>query len=549
MPPGRPGAGWGMRRDSFLRGAFILMVGSMISRVLGAVYRFILPWLMGGGDAGAYGMALFGLPYSIYSIALVLSTMGIPLAVSKLVSEAEARGSMAEARRVFRLSIYLLMSLGAVFTAALYAVSPYFVERVWQNPDAYYSMIALAPAVFFVAVMSAFRGWFQGLQSMTPHATSQVVEQVVRVLTMFLLVGVLVPYGLEYAAAGATFGATTGAVAGVIYLFWAYRRSRRHHEDEAAEPAAEGAAAAGTSQVVRRILAFAIPISISGLVLPMMRFVDAAVVPYRLIQSGYAAVAATTAYGYLESYSMPFVNVPGIFSTAIAISLVPSISYSLTRRDTASIREKTFAGLRIAALVGVPSAVGLFVLSDEIPTFFWRAPEAGPVLASIAFVALLLALQQVSSAVLQGLGAPALPMYNLFAGAIVKLILTWTLTGVAALGVRGAGWATVAGFGVAVALNLLSLRGKLGKFSVVALLWQSAVASLLMGVAVRLLVGPLTSALGLAGAVIGGVAVGGLVYTVVILLVGGIRSSDLHMIPRVGAPAARILKRCHLLRD
>ncbi len=539
-----------MRRDSFLRGAFILMIGSLVSRVLGAVYRFILPWLMGGGDAGAYGMALFGLPYSIYSIALVLSTMGIPLAVSKLVSEAEARGSLSEARRVFRVSIFLLMGLGALFSFALYAVSPYFVHQVWQNPDAYYSMVALAPAVFFVAIMSAFRGWFQGLQSMTPHAGSQVVEQLVRVVTMFVLVSLLVPYGLEYAAAGATFGATTGALAGVIYLAWVYFRHRDYREIAVRKDAVPDAGTSeGNVQLIRRLLAFAIPISIGGLVLPLMRLVDAAVVPYRLIQTGYEAVAATTAYGYLESYSMPFINVPAIFSTAVAISLVPSVSASLARGDMPSIREKSFAGLRIAALVGIPSAVGLWVLSDEIPTFFWQAPEAGPVLASIALVALLLTLQQVSSAVLQGLGLPTLPMYNLFAGAVAKLVLTWGLTGIPALGVRGAGWATVAAFGIAVTLNLIALGRQVGTFSVVGLFWQSAVASAFMAAGVRLSVPPLNAAFGLSGGVLGGVAIGASIYVVAILVVGGVRSSDLRMIPRIGDRMAQYLKKLRLLKD
>ncbi|MFP4200324.1 MAG: oligosaccharide flippase family protein [Clostridia bacterium] len=542
--------GWDMRRDSFLRGAFILMVGSLISRVLGAVYRFVLPWLMGGGDAGAYGMALFGLPYSIYSIALVLSTMGIPLAVSKLVSEAEARGSLEEARRVFRISVFLLMGLGAFFSLILFAVSPYFSREVWQNPDAYYSMIALSPAVFFVALMSAFRGWFQGLQSMTPHATSQVVEQVVRVMTMFTLVSVLVPYGLKYAAAGATFGATTGALFGTMYLIWVYYRDRasRPSEVDAGGDSGPESESLDTVRLVKRLLTFAIPISISGLILPLMRVVDAAVVPTRLIQSGYNAVAATTAYGYLESYSMPFINVPAIFSTAVAISLVPSISASMTRSDLPAVREKTFAGLRIAALVGMPSAVGLWVLADEIPTFFWQSPEAGPVLASISLVGLLLTVQQVSSAALQGMGLPALPMYNLFAGAMVKLGLTWVLTAMPTLGVRGAGWATVVGFAVAVSLNLYSVGGNTGRFSVVGLFWQSAAAAILMGLAVTFALDPLTGRLGLGGAVVGGVALGVLVYGVAILLFGGIRSGDLQMIPRVGDRLAELLRKCHLLR-
>lgn len=537
----------GMRRDSFLRGAFILLIGSLVSRLLGAVYRFVLPWLMGGGDQGAYGMALFGMPYSIYSIALVLSTMGIPLAISKLVSEASAVGSVRQVRRVFFVSLGLLAVMGAVVSTILYYVSPFFAHHVWKNPDAYYSMVALAPAVFFVSVMSAFRGLFQGLQTMTPHAVSQIVEQIFRVVTMFVLVVILVPQGLKFAAAGATFGATGGALVGLLYLVWVYLRHRRDLWRFEGGDTLE--VKTTTTDMIREILIFAVPISISGIIMPLMRFVDAAVVPSRLMATGYSVVTATTSYGYLESYSMPLVNVPAVFTTAIAISLVPSISSSLARGDHGGIREKALASLRLASLIGVPAATGLFILSTEIPSFFWRAPEAGPVLAAVSGVAVFLTLQQVTSAALQGMGHPILPMRNLMVGAVAKFGLTWILAGVPVLGAAGAGLATVAGFLLAASLNLLSLMNRIGRFSVAAFLWRAAVASAVMGAAVRFTADALRVRWGLAAAVPGSVVVGVAVYGVIILLLGGIRSADLEMIPRIGSRLADGLRALRLLRE
>ncbi len=537
----------GMRRDSFLRGAFILLIGSLASRLLGAVYRFILPWLMGGGDQGAYGMALFGMPYSIYSIALVISTMGIPLAISKLVSEATAVGSVRQVRRVFFVSLGLLAAMGAVVSAILYYLSPFLANQVWQNPDAYYSMVALAPAVFFVAIMSAFRGLFQGLQAMTPHAISQIVEQIFRVITMFVMVILLVPRGLKFAAAGATFGATVGAFVGVLYLVWVYMRHRNELWRFEGRDTLE--VKTSTTDMIRDILIFAVPISISGIIMPLMRFVDAAVVPSRLMASGYSVITATTSYGYLESYSMPLVNVPAVFSAAIAISLVPSISSSLARGDHRGIREKALASLRLASLIGVPSATGLFILSTEIPSFFWRAPEAGPVLAAVSGVAVFLTLQQVTSAALQGMGHPILPMRNLMVGAVVKFVLTWVLVGIPVLGASGAGLATVAGFLIAASLNLLSLMNRIGRFSVTALLWRATVASAVMGAGVRFTSSALGVRVGLPFAVMGSVVVGVVLYGVLILLLGGIRSSDLEMIPRIGSRVANVLRALRLLRD
>ncbi len=535
-----------MRRDSFLRGAFILLLGSLASRVLGAVYRFILPWLMGGGDEGAYGMALFGMPYSIYSIALVLSTMGVPLAISKLVSEARTRNSPGEVRQVFFVSLILLAATGAIVSTALYLLAPYLAHNVWQNPDAYFSMVALAPAVFFVSVMSAFRGLFQGLQTMTPHAISQIVEQIVRVGTMFILVTLLVPYGLEYAAAGATFGATTGAVVGVFYLFvvyWVYRRMMWAGERET-----DSGQRIGTGQLVREIIGFAIPISVSGIILPLMRFVDAAVVPSRLIASGYSETAATTAYGYLEAYSWPLVNVPAIFTTAMVISLVPSISSSLASGDRQGIRDKALSSLRLGALVGVPAATGLYVLATEIPDFFWGSPEAGPVLAALSGVAIFMTLQQISSASLQGLGYPIIPMRNLVVGASVKFVLTWFLTSVPTMAAAGAGIASVVGFLLAAALNLASLGRYIGSFSIVSFLWRPALASAVMGVAVRIIAVTVDAHYGTGVAVMGAVTAGVFAYFLLVLLIGGVQFSDVAMIPRVGPRVASFLRNVGLVR-
>lgn len=535
-----------MRRDSFLRGAFILLIGSLVSRLLGAVYRFVLPWLMGGGDEGAYGMALFGMPYSIYSIALVLSTMGIPLAISKLVSEASARGSGRQVRQVFFIALFLLAAMGAIVSVGLYYLSPYLAENIWRNPDAYYSMVALAPAVFFVSLMSAFRGLFQGLQTMTPHAASQIIEQIFRVLTMFVLVSLLVPFGLQYAAAGATFGATVGAIVGVVYLFIVYLRHRRQLWPGADQGTPVSAAATGA--MIREILIFAVPISISGIIMPLMRFVDAAVVPSRLIATGYSVVRATTEYGYLESYSMPLVNVPAIFTTAMAISLVPSISSSLARGDHDDIRSKVVASLRLSAMIGIPSAVGLFVFAREIPALFWAAPEAGPVLAAVSGVAVFLTLQQVTSAALQGLGYPILPMRNLMVGAVVKLVLTWLLTAVPILGAAGAGLASVVGFLLASAMNLLSLMNRIGRFSITSFLWRPAAAAAVMGGLVRVSLGVLQARVGFSIGVLASILFGVLIYGVIILILGGLQAADLRMIPRVGEKLADRLSGLGLLR-
>src|SRR5579875_3788342 len=201
-----------MRRASFLRGALILVAGSLASRGLGAVYRFILPSLMGGGEQAAYGMGLFGMAYPIYTGILDLSAVGVPLAISKRVAENVARGQHGAATRVFRVAFGILAVVGLVFSGLLALVAKPYARYVTLDPNAAISILAIAPAIFFASLEIGYRGFFQGMQHMAPQSVSQVVEQLVRILTMFALAVLLLPHGIEYAAAGASFGAVTGAV-------------------------------------------------------------------------------------------------------------------------------------------------------------------------------------------------------------------------------------------------------------------------------------------------------------------------------------------------
>src|SRR5690606_35633087 len=220
-----PGEGTGLlHKDSLVRGAFILAAGSLLSRGLGAVYRLLLPMLVGGGQQGAYALGLYNYSYRIYSVALVLSTVGLPLAVSRLVSQRLAQDDGAGARRVFTAARGLLAAVGLVITLGLAAVAPGFARTV--DPNALYPILAIAPAVFLVSLMSAYRGLFQGMQVMTPYAVSQVVEQIVRVATILAAAVLLLPWGIPAAMAGASFGAVTGAAAAFVYLWYTIRRHR-----------------------------------------------------------------------------------------------------------------------------------------------------------------------------------------------------------------------------------------------------------------------------------------------------------------------------------
>lgn len=538
-----------MKKDTFLKGALILALGSLASRALGGIYRFILPWIMGGGAVGAEGMGLFNMAYPIYQITLSLSSVGVPLAVSKLVSEKVSQGDGRGALRIFRISLIILAAAGLLLSVLLALGGPLYAQAVIRVPSAALTITALAPAVLFVSLMSAYRGFFQGLQNMTPHAVSQVIEQVVRIATMFFLAAMLIGRGIEFAAAGATFGAVTGAVAGLVFLIYTFARHRaslgelsRLHPDGELE---------SSRDIVVKIAGLAVPISLAAIVLPVMNMVDATLVPLRLQAAGYSTQQATVLYGDLSGYAVPFINLPAVFTSALAVSLVPAIAEAAALRSQGALLARTRAALRITFILTLPAMVGLYLLARQIPDMLWGRPEAGGPLAFMAAVALFLPVQQVSSGVLQGLGRPSIPMRNLLVGAILKLLLTWYLVAVPAWGVNGAALGTVLGFLIASSLNLTAVTSFLGPVVEVGdMVVKPVLAVAVMGVLVKASYGWVLTAVGSnSWATAVAIAIGALAYGIAILAIGGIKRRDLELLPRVGSRVSRLLARFGLLRD
>lgn len=547
---GRREGGILLSGSSFLKGAIILAVGSLISRGLGAVYRFLLPWVMGGGSQAMVGMGLFNYAYPLYIALLGISATGIPSAVAKLVAENQVRGDYEGIRSIFRFSLWILSIVGLALSLVLYLVAPYYAATVVKDPRATLSIQAIAPAIFLVSVMSAFRGYFQGLQNMVPHAVSQVIEQVARIAPMFLLAWLLLPYGIEYSAAGATFGAVTGALGGLVYLAYVYLRSPilTAFSSNVADVKRDNKRRDAFS-TFREIMSLAVPISLVGVILPLMGMIDSVVVPARLHAAGFKTDDATGLYGILTGIAMPFVMAPTLFTAALATSLVPSVAEASAGGDTNMVRRRAEAGTRITILICMPAAAGLLSLAREIPVMFYGIPEAGMPLALLSMGALFLGLQQTSSAILQGMGYPAIPMKTLLAGSVAKLVITWGLTGIAGVNINGAALATTLAFLVAAWLNNLAMESILG----FRIRWgeiggKPLLASVLMFFAVRLLFYFLEDTFGLKLLTLLAIAVGASVYAFALIISGGVTSRDFEMIPFLGRRAASWFQRIHLLR-
>lgn len=537
--------------NKFIRGAFILTMAGIISRMLGPVYRLPLASLLGDEGIGLYQMA-----YPIYTTVLAISMGGIPVAISKLVAEKIAENDHAAAYRVFRIAMCILFVVGLGFSLLLYFSAPYLATNVLSDPRSYYAVIGIAPAIFLVSVMAVLRGFFQGQQDMMPTAISKVVEQIVRVATVFVLAVWLLPRGIEYAAGGATFGAVTGALAGLVVLFYIFWKDR--HKFSKYRNTVNGEDAESTKSIAYRIASLAIPISLGGLILPVMQALDTIIVPSRLQAAGYAMNEATALFGQLTGMAAPLINLPTIFTYALATSLVPAISEAISLRDSASARLRSLTALRITYMITLPAAAGLFFLSEPITIMLYNNPDAAIPLAYMAWGLIFLCLQQTTSGVLQGLGKTSLPVRNLVCGAIVKVIINYTLTGIPAIGIKGAAFGSVVGFYVASGLNFrevrkylemkVSYRELLGKPITAVIAMIGAVWISYAGFMYVLSNFAFSERMAIALTTLASISVGAVVYIAVLLFIGAVSMADLELLSAENSKPVVFLQRIGLLR-
>lgn len=541
-----------MRPRGVVHGAFLITLATLIVRVLGAVYRpvaqrLFAPWDGMSGDAG---LGLAHAPMAAYQIILAFSSVGFNVAISKLVAERLARNDAAGAKRVFRLSFQAMAVLGLVLALLFWFGAD--TMAAWPGwPEAAGGFRAMAPGLFIVSLVAAYRGVFQGFQVMEPNAYSQVIEQVLRVATGIVLVAVLAPVSVARGAAGFNFGDTAGAAAALLYLAWLYR-TRGHSLWEQAQkdkPWRDAVRTEPTWQLLGSIVRVALPIALISAILPLMQYVDSLVVPRRLLAMGMTDESVQQAAVGALGNSLGLVYLPGIFSSALYVALLPAVAASVAAGDPARIRARASAGYRFTALIAIPATIGLFVLAREIYGAFYHG-TGYEVLQVMAFAPFFMMMQQTSSAILQGMGRVGLPVRNLLLGAALKLGLTWVLTANPAFGIRGAAIATVAGFVVPGVLNMLDATRLIrGSFDWIDTLAKPGLAAVGMAVgllALRPSVAGLFASFWLQLGVL--IPLGALLYGLLLIWLGGVTRADIELLPFVGGALARLLARIGLVR-
>lgn len=436
-----------MKKQSLIRGTIILGVAGILSKFLGLFFRWPLQMLIGDEGVGYYQMSF---PLYMFFIA---TASGVPVAISKMVSERKAFNDDEGAILVFRKAMLLMVIMGTGFTAILLIFSRPIIEFLKWDSKSYYSLVAIAFAPMFISIMSAFRGFFQGLQNMNYTAISQIIEQIGRVVVGVGLAYLLLPRGIEYSAGGAALGATAGGVFGGAYLISKYIIVRREFRVKKIRD---------NVNVLSKLLYIAIPVSLGAAVSSIMSLIDSALVPQKLLEAGFTSKEATILYGQLTGKAFILTNVPLTLSSALCSSLVPIIAeaYILNRRF--ELVNKVDLALKISMIIAIPSCLGLFSLAYPILDLIFPGQSGGfKILQYSALAIPFIMIAQTSTSILQGVGQYIIPVINLGIGCIIKIFITLFMVPISHINIYGAIIGSAAGYIAASALNIAVLKKKL----------------------------------------------------------------------------------------
>ncbi|MFC0212558.1 stage V sporulation protein B [Paenibacillus chartarius] len=421
-----------MSKQSFIKGTLILLAAGLVNRLLGFVPRITLPRVI-----GAEGVGLYQIVWPFLIVVLTFITGGIPVAVAKLVAEAEAERNERRIRSILKLALAITCSLSVLFTALCLIGAEWITTRLMTDDRVYYTFLCMIPIIGLIGVSSVFRGYFQGRQNMIPTATSQTAETIVRIIMMLSGAYVLLPYGVEVAAAGAMLGVLAGELAGLLLLLYHYRESVK-----ASAPKVQ--ATIGTSTSVRRLsglrrmLKISVPITGSKLVGATSYLLESIFITQALAVAGISTAMATAQYGALQGMVIPILLLPSALTSSLSVSLIPSLSEAAARKDMDTIHKLLRQSLRLALVSGAPFGVLMYVLADPICVYLYNQPNVGVLLKMMAPVAVFIYFQAPLQAALQALDRPGSALVNTLIGSVIKLGLIALLASKPELGIKGA---------------------------------------------------------------------------------------------------------------
>ena len=526
------------KKQNFMHGAAILTVGVVIMKLLGAIYKVPL-----GNILGDYGYGIFLATYNVYNIFFTLSTAGLPVALSRLIAEADARGQESLKEKTFRAAIVTFAAIGMVFSLIMFFGNQWLATAYLVKPDAALSVRAMAPAILLVCLVSAYRGYCQGNGNMIPTTVDEVLEVLFKVISGLAISAMLVHAGrgLPEASAGAILGVSIGSVISLGYMIvYKHRNYRRMSVGE--EVKDSGLKIAGT------ILKIGIPISLGASIMAILSSLDPGICHSRLAAAGFSEHEAGVLFGVYGKVQTLF-NLPAAFMTPLTIAIVPAVAGAIAKGNRREAEKTSEDAMRMASVISMPMGVGLAVLAFPIVNVLYpNSHSAGPGLLRIMGVAsFFVCIVLMENAILQASGKERLPMIALITGSLVKIAVNWVIIAIPSINIYGAPVGTLIGYFCMAALDYIFIRRALNQNpNLLKAFGKPFFCSLAMGGSAFLIyrladlvlhgAGKIGLALGMMLSIAAAVAV----YMLAVIRTRCITGEDLQMIPG-GAKVGRIL--------
>lgn len=508
--------------QSFMKGAVILIIANALVKVIGAVFKIPLTYII-----GEEGMGYFSTAYQMYTWLFIIATAGIPVAISKMVSESIAKNKAYEARHILSVSMKLLMCIGVFGFVVLFFGADFFAEKLLKNPGAAYGIKAISPAMLFVSLMSAYRGYFQGHQNMLPTAASEVTEAVGKLVIGFGGAYILASRGMELASAGAVLGVSCGGALGFAVLFFIY-----HKRKEKVTAGMIGDDKTKGSVILKNLVKIAVPITIGASVFSLTSLIDMAMIMRCLQSGGIAEDAANKLWGSYSGYAFPMFNLPPTIINSITVSIVPAIASAFAVGNTKEASHVTCKSMKLTILFALPCAVGMSVLSEQILMLVYNNANATSTLSILSCAIIFVSLTLVTNAILQATGHVMVPVRNMIIGGIAKILINYYLVSHPSININGAPIGTTVCYIIILVLNLVSMKHKMNvNFPIVELAVKPIIASAALGISVFAVRGVFAS-FGRIIACAAPIAVGVVVYVAVLILIRAINEEDIRLLPK-----------------
>lgn len=544
------------QNDDFIAQGAILAVATVLTKVIGVIYRIPLANILGDAGNGFYGYA-----YQIYAMALMVSSLSLPTAVSKLVSAKLAAGQKRNSVRVFRCSMLFAVVVGAVFTAAVFFGADAISVYAMKSPLSVYALQMLAPGLFLVAVMAVIRGYFQGLGSMMPTAVSQIIEQLIRAVISIAGASIFVDIGTRagekageellgpaYGAAGATLGTVLGALIALVFLIfviWAYRgqMTRQYRTDRSGREDSY-------RHILKVLVLTAVPILFSTAIYNINQILDLTIFNHIMDAQGYVEEEYMALQGIYSGKYDTLVNVPLSIPWALCSSVVPSLTAAVATRSRKLVHEKIDQTLRLTMVITIPCGVGFLVLASPLMVLLYNDASKTPayLLMLGSVVVVLYGWSSISNSILHGLNHISSPAKNACIALVVHLAAFVVMMTAFKMNVYALAAGNIVFAACMCWLNQRKVHKVCGfRMNIMDTFIKPLIASAVMGIvtyaahlALDLLIG------GRWIPTIIAIFIAMIVYVVVVLKIGTLSDEDIEALP-MGARLLRLCRRLHLM--